>query len=637
MKRVFLLLVCMGNLLKVLAIAPPLEREITLSLTNEPIKSALTKIQEQTGLIFSYRASIIDNVSRVTFQLKQKTVREALALILPKNVSYKSKNNYIILKEKPVDKNYKKTELSGYVIDANTERKLSNVTIYDKKTLQSVTTDEFGYYTIKLPNENQCLNVNKENYKDTCVPVNQENNFTNISINLLSDSIIARDSVNWRSRIKDFSERTNNFFKKFKGHINTLNVKDTISRNFQTSIIPFLGTNGLLSGNVYNKYSVNVFGGYSRGTDALELGGFFNVNREKMKGLQAAGFFNIVGDSMSGVQLAGFFNIVGKKVKGAQAAGFFNFNLKDLEGFQGAGFVNFNLGKVKGLQTAGFVNANIKGVEGICVAGILNANRFSVKGVQIAGMLNLTADTIEGSSLSGFANLNWYSKKSLEVSGFLNHAQNGEKNKQLSGFMNSTSKGTTYLQIAGFLNIADKLQGLQLGLYNYADTASGVPIGLLSIVKKGLHQFELSSDEIFPTNIGFRTGVNKFYNVFTAGMQMGSGRPLWNVGYGVGTSFKIKNKLRGDITATAHHVSKGSFYYATSEMYKFYLGLEYKFMNKFSIAAGPTFNLYLSDALLPDYTGTYSKIIPYNTFVKPLPDDFNLKGWVGGRVSLRFL
>ena len=161
MKRVFLLLVCMGNLLKVLAIAPPLEREITLSLTNEPIKSALTKIQEQTGLIFSYRASIIDNVSRVTFQLKQKTVREALALILPKNVSYKSKNNYIILKEKPVDKNSKKTELSGYVIDANTERKLSNVTIYDKKTLQSVTTDEFGYYTIKLPNENQCLNVNK--------------------------------------------------------------------------------------------------------------------------------------------------------------------------------------------------------------------------------------------------------------------------------------------------------------------------------------------------------------------------------------------------------------------------------------------------------------------------------------------
>ena len=112
------------------ALVPPLEREINLTLANEPIKEALAKIQDQTGLIFSYRPSIVNGIGPVTLQLKHKTVREALALMLPKNVFYKSKNNYIILKEKPVEANPKKTEISGYVIDETTEQgKLARIAV----------------------------------------------------------------------------------------------------------------------------------------------------------------------------------------------------------------------------------------------------------------------------------------------------------------------------------------------------------------------------------------------------------------------------------------------------------------------------------------------------------------------------
>ncbi len=608
-------LVCKGGV-------PALEREVTLTFTNEKLNNALSKIQEQTGLIFSYPSNILNNAPPVSIQLKQKTVREALALLLPKTITFKAKSNYIILKEKPPEKAQKKTELSGYVYDKTTEKKLANVTLYDKVTLQTVTTNEYGYYSISLPKEEQCLTVNKENYRDTCVSLTylRDGPLTNITIDPVDKEQLARDSVKWRQKFRDFSQSTNDLFKRFKGYVNTINVKDTLTRNFQVSLIPFVGTNGLMSGNVYNKYSINVFGGYSRGTRALELGGFFNIDREKVTGAQLAGFFNIVGDTMKGAQMAGFFNITGRHVSGLQLAG----------------FLNMNIGSVKGFQGAGLLNINAKSVKGVSAAGMLNLNRFSVKGVQVAGMMNITGDTLDGVSIAGYMNLSWHSKNSLEIAGLMNSARYGDQNKQIAALVNNTAKGNTRLQISSLMNRAHNVTGMQIGLFNYADSASGLPLGVLSFVKNGVHQFEFSSDEVFLANAGLRTGVRSFYNVLSAGFRPGSGDLLWNFGYGAGTQFKIKNKLNADFTATMHHVSSGKFYFATSELYKFYFGLEYKLGKKICLSGGPTFNLYWSDKLLPAYKTTYYHIAPYYTFNKELRNDFNLKGWYGLRLCLRF-
>jgi len=40
-------------------------------------------------------------------------------------------------------------------------------------------------------------------------------------------------------------------------------------------------------------------------------------------------------------------------------------------------------------------------------------------------------------------------------------------------------------------------KGLQVGLINYSDSSTGVSIGLLSIVKNGIPQLEISTDEFF--------------------------------------------------------------------------------------------------------------------------------------------
>ncbi len=75
--------------------------------------------------------------------------------------------------------------------------------------------------------------------------------------------------------------------------------------------MPPYSTNGRDNENIINDVSLNLFTGRSGGVNAFEAGGFLNIDKYFVKGVQLAGFGNIVGDNVSGIQLAGFGNIVG--------------------------------------------------------------------------------------------------------------------------------------------------------------------------------------------------------------------------------------------------------------------------------------------------------------------------------------
>jgi hypothetical protein len=186
------------------------------------------------------------------------------------------------------------------------------------------------------------------------------------------------------------------------------------------------------------------------------------------------------------------------------------------------------------------------------------------------------------------------------------------------------------------MNYAKKVKGVQVGILNIADSVDGASIGFLNLVKQGKHQLELSADEFSYLNLAFRTGTDAFYNIFSAGFQPGAKNELWHLGYGAGTTIKLKNKWSSDINATAHHVNTGSFYFGTSELFRFYCGVEYKLAPKFAIAAGPTFNVFVSDKLLEDYTTVRKDLPPYHQIDHTTRNDFNIKAWVGGKIALRF-
>ncbi|MBP1639826.1 MAG: hypothetical protein H6Q17_1409 [Bacteroidetes bacterium] len=367
------------------------------------------------------------------------------------------------------------------------------------------------------------------------------------------------------------------------GNAQTINTQkhesDSIRRAMQLSFLPYIGTDGRSSGKVDCHVSFNILAGTIRSVDGFEMGGLLNMERR----------------DAGTCQLAGIGNIVGGKTKGFQASGIFN-QSGSVDGVQMAGIVN-NTRKIDGVQMAGIANNK---TEGNCVqmAGIAN-NAQHGKNAQITGIIN-TADSA-----------------SIQIAGIANYARN----------VNGT-------QIAGLVNVAKRVKGCQIGVINISDSC-GTSIGIINIVKNGIHQLDIYGDELFYSNIAFRSGTSKLYTLLTAGIRPDNlNAPLWTYGWGIGTSCSVARKTALDFEGVfSHIVKKGDF--RNNFLYKVGVNIDQKLGNKTSLIVGLTYNFLSTDTRSSYYNSTYSDMAHYS-FTDHTYSRYNLKSWLGVKVGLRF-
>ncbi|MFA6508735.1 MAG: hypothetical protein WCT14_21730 [Treponemataceae bacterium] len=199
--------------------------------------------------------------------------------------------------------------------------------------------------------------------------------------------------------------------------------------------------------------ALGIIGSMTGNITGAQLSSVFNITMGKVAGAQGAGVFNIVDQGVSGAQGAGVFNITGGTVGYAQGAGVFNI-AGDVNGAQGAGV--FNISKaVRGLQSAGVFNI-----------------AESISGVQAAGVFNI-ATSMDG------------------------------------------------VMVAGLFNVVGHGRGVMIGVVNIADKLDGVALGLVNIIGNGVHDFSL--DYQFETRtayLGYRTGTNAVYASFYGGLPV---------------------------------------------------------------------------------------------------------------------
>lgn len=597
-----------------------LERTITLSLHQERIDVALTKISQQAGFTFSYSPAVVDISRIVTHTFAGNTVREALEILFEGSLQYKVRGNYIILTKAvkaPAEQVY-----SGYVIDEATGKRLQNVSVYDPLTLSSAVTDEYGFFQITIARptaEEVKLAVARREYGDTVVAVSSSRrgllripmNVNDERLNTLADSVAEKLRRFWHTKVLA------------PENLNIHNIKDTLYRTSQVSVWPFVGTNHRLSGNVINDYSFNIFGGYALGVKKFEIGGLFNIDRGDTHGAQVATIFNAVGGKPNGFQGAGIMNLNLDTVKAAQVAGLANINWLGTDRFSAAGLMNFTHGLAKGVHFAGGGNFTLGEQQGTHLAGIFNFATRSTGPVHVAGIMNFTAGDHTGG----------------QGAGMLNFAAGNVTGTQIGGVANFAGRQMQGAQVSGVLNYATRVKGVQIGLVNIADSVKGVPIGLFSFVAKGYHQLEISADEVFYTNIAFRTGMHYFYNIFTAGAKpstFGDEHVYWTAGYGLGTAPGLTRNLRLNADIIANQIFSGYTLDALNVVSKLYAGVEYHPRPKFGIIAGVTLNAHLTDTNYTEYPDLFTDFKP--TFIDEQNfDNINVKMWLGAKVGLRFL
>ncbi len=330
------------------------------------------------------------------------------------------------------------------------------------------------------------------------------------------------------------------------------------------SFITPLGTNGMESWNTTNNLSVNMFAGFSGGLNGIEFAGFANALKGDMKGVQLAGFCN---------------NTFGV-AEGAEIAGFWNYNQKWVKGFQAAGFANAAIGYVDGFQASGFANY----ADGVSFG-------------QFSGFANLSTDKTSGMQASGFSNVAVGDMKGVQGAGFANLTVGDHFGVQAAGFTNVTTGRTKGIQASGFLNYTKKLSGVQVGVFNYADSVeNGMPIGFLSFVKNGYLDLEIGGNESLFGTISVKTGVKRFYNILSVGGSLRGDRLLWGWGYGIGSQLAVAKRMDISLEAISYHLNEDAWFSGDINLLnRASATLSYNLNSRFSVYAGPALNVWLSN------------------------------------------
>lgn len=544
-----------------------LQRPISLQVNRQRLDQVLEIISNQANFFFSYNSTIIKKDTLVSFNSTGKTVLQVLTGLFDATYEFKESGNYIIIRKaaiqvtvvtKKAEEKDKAYAVAGYVYDEQTGSSISEASVYEKKILTSALTNRDGYFKIKLKSSKAKfaeLTVSKEFYQDATLDIepaiNQEVTISlqpEVSplnyITVSPDDYFTPDSAKntdsslkktpvLHDTIKVEKLGLSRFLLDAKQKAQSMNLKKFFTtRPYQISLTPKLSTHGYLSAQVINNFSLNILGGYTGGTNGVEIGGVFNISKKNVQYFQAAGVFNAVG------------------------------------------------GRVKGFQVAGVSNINLDTTTGVQVAGVNNIVKGSFSGFQIGGVSNHVITSMNGFQIAG-------------VSNFVNEKMRG---LQIAGVANSNRKEITGVQISGVLNYAKKLKGVQIGLINIADSSSGYSIGLINIVLHGYNKLSFYSNELLPFNMAYKTGNAKFYSILLGGIHADTDNKAYAAGYGLGSERALNKQrtilLNPEISC--QYLYLGSWRY-TNLLNKLDLHLTVKLNKYISLFAGPSFNLLISD------------------------------------------
>jgi len=645
-----------------------LYKRVTVSFSNIPLENALKQISEAGGFTFSYNSKNFNEQQLVSLNVQNKTVAKSLELLFDNTIRYKVVGSHVVLTrknlpEKGAEAIINEYVLTGYILNSKTGEKIREATIYEINGRIVSLSDSVGFYSLTIPSNTviQGLSYSKHGFIDTVIMVEPAHK-RNLDIYLSPDNsyLEKMEAKTVNLKLADFHNR----------QVVTILVPkeaETISDNlviheekkFQVSFIPYIGTNGKLSGSVDNTLSLNFIAGYSGGVNGFELGGI-NIVRRNVNGSQIATFANIVGGDTRYFQFAGLFNKNTGSVKGTQIAGFSNVVLDTLKGIQLAGFNNTLHGYMDGIQISGFNNITTKNVDGIQLTGGVNIALQDVKLMQIGGFVNY-CNNVDGGQLAGYVNVargdvNWgqisgYANygntvKGFQITGFVNVSANEVTGGQLAGFVNYGVTSGKF-QISGFSNIAidenkgiqlssvlnysKKVNGYQIALVNVSDTIeSGLPIGLFSFVKKGFHRFEFSANEVYYANIAYKMGVKKLYNSVRLGYDFSKNV---SAGYGIGTQFRLSNKLNLNLDLSSDILLESNSFAYSGNLSKLATTTDYNLTKHVSVFIGPSLNMSIIP--LDTSTNTYQNIAPYSIY-NETSTDTQIKIWIGGIFGLSF-
>ena len=541
-----------------------LHRKISINVQNLLIPQTLHVIEQDYNFFFAYNSRQIPADDRVSINKRNIVLKRALDEILSNRFGYTTIGNHVILRLKRVDTASEDFIILGVIRDS-AGFPLDSAVVYAVKENKAVITNNEGTFHLRLKDPSQCIHISCPNYKDTLLIAGTLNGEKTIELyRKLTDMVVSpleAGDLDMTSAQTQFEKLplVRNLVPQSALYLNR-QVKTNHLIPVQVSFLPGMGSQQLTKGLNVNRFSLNILAGYSKGVSGFEIGSLANIIGGNVTGGQVAGIANIVNGQINGLQIAGVFNYTFNQVSGVQISGVGNVSNNNVEGLQLAGVSNNNKGSINGVQVGGVLNTNLRKMTGLQLAGVANIQMDKMTGLQLSGVYGIASDV---------------------------------KGVQLSGIMSHTTSDVSGVQISSLLNKTRKLNGLQIGIVNIADSIeNGVQVGLFNIVKNGYHAFEFIKDETYYCNFMYKTGGKRLYSILNAGIR----KDNVGVGYGVGYIQPVYKRLSVNMDAIYDVLlaTNASDVYHGRIM-NFRLGINYRIQKHLTLTSGLSLNHYDPD------------------------------------------
>jgi len=162
------------------------EKQITLDEEKVPVTKIMQKIEEQTGMFFSYESSIVEDMTPVTIKVSGESLENCLKLLFEKRpVMYQISGRTIILKKKP-----RQVVISGFVRDSESSESLIGASVYDLHTRRGTASNSYGFFSVSLDPGDIELRVSYIGYQPQVLSFPFMEKDTMITINLAGNAMV---------------------------------------------------------------------------------------------------------------------------------------------------------------------------------------------------------------------------------------------------------------------------------------------------------------------------------------------------------------------------------------------------------------------------------------------------------------
>ncbi|MFK7772947.1 MAG: carboxypeptidase-like regulatory domain-containing protein [Saprospiraceae bacterium] len=155
----------------------PLEIRVDFEVDQLSMADALVQLGEKAGIPISFSNNILPKDKIISLQISNQKVKNILTQMLSgSDVQFKAIGAQVVLFYKKRAKRY--FSLNGYIEDEETGERLIAATIWDKLSGRWATANEYGYFTLNLPEGNAELMVSYTGFTALEKKINLSKNST---------------------------------------------------------------------------------------------------------------------------------------------------------------------------------------------------------------------------------------------------------------------------------------------------------------------------------------------------------------------------------------------------------------------------------------------------------------------------